>query len=124
MMTRQSPELLAAFHDTVRRRIEADLEQERAEAAAIRAEVMPDIRGAIEDARRRALCGRAWLFGSFAWGQPTDRSDIDVLAEDCTDGIPVAAVLTEHTGRLAHVVPIEDAPPSLRERVLSSGVRL
>lgn len=118
------PELLRAFRRRWLAGIEADLRREQAEAEAERTRVLPLVREIIADARRRASCRRAWLFGSFAWSQPEPRSDVDLLVEGCPDPDALAAQIWTATGRPAHVVPLEEAASSLRERVLRDGVPL
>ena len=101
--------------------IEADLRREEAEESALRTEVTATTSALIADARRRGVCGQAWLFGSFAWGRPEPRSDVDVLVEGCADPDALAAELWQATGRPAHVIEREKAPASLLERVYQDG---
>jgi predicted nucleotidyltransferase len=115
------PELYRAFRRAVRAKIAHDLEAE-AEAAAERREDVRALLGPVlQQARDRGLCRAAWLFGSYAWGEPGERSDVDILAEACTDPEAVASIVGRATGKDVHVVPLEDAPASLRERVLAEG---
>ncbi len=116
--------LLAAFARTVREKIAQDVERERVAAEKARAGVARAAREAIGEARRRGLCGRAWLFGSFAWGQPGERSDVDVLVEAARDPDAVAALLGEACGRDVHVLRRETAPEALVARALSEGEAL
>ena len=69
---------------------------------------------------------RTWLFGSLAWGDPHQDSDVDLLVE----GLP-AARATEAERRVAALVDaafdlvlLEEAAPGLVERVLAEGVPL
>lgn len=112
---------LREFRDAVRRQIEADLETEQRTAEALRAEVIPQLEAAIASARAARTAGRAWLFGSFAWGEPRAESDIDVLVEWCADPDALAADIGRATGRAAHVVELAHAPATLRARVLAEG---
>jgi len=71
-----------------------------------------------------------WLVGSLAWGGFGVRSDVDLVVR----GVALerlGAVTTraaEHLGPDAEdrvdVLRLEDLPPSFRERVLTSGLRL
>lgn len=97
---------------------------EDAEAERLRAEVVPQVRRVLSELRGAGRVGRAWLFGSYAWGFPTGRSDIDVLVEGAADPFEIAGRLIHDVGLMAHVVSFDDAPPSLVERVLSEGVEL
>jgi predicted nucleotidyltransferase len=98
----------------------------------------------LEDAARRADALRArareaaqllrgfgaagvWLFGSLAWGEPHQGSDVDLLVE----GVPetrwpdaVRAVERMFTDVHVDVVRSEDAPRSLVDRVGAEGARL
>lgn len=113
---------------TFRRRviagIEADLTREEEEAEALRGSVVPAVAERVAEARREGRCERAWLFGSFAWGEPTERSDVDLLVERCADPDALAAEVWRHVERAVHVVELERAPASLVERVLESGKAL
>lgn len=111
----------------LRKAIEANFEREIAEEArlaeTLRAEVVPKVRAAVAELRASGRCGRAWLFGSYAWDEPIERSDVDLLVES-DDPFGIAGHLIGATGRMAHVISIEDAPPSLRERATREGVEL
>jgi predicted nucleotidyltransferase len=113
---------------TFRRRviegIEADLAREKEQAEALRASVVPAVAKRVAAARYEGRCARAWLFGSFAWGDPTERSDVDLLVERCAEPDAFAAEVWRHIDRAVHVVEIERAPASLVERVLESGKAL
>lgn len=114
-------ELYRAFRRAVRDKIAGDLAAEEAAAAERRARVRKALRAALVEVRSRSLCDRAWLFGSYAWGSPGERSDVDIMAERCRDPEAVASIVARATGTDVHVVPIESAPPSLRDRVLAEG---
>lgn len=98
-----------------------ELDREREESAALVARTLPLLEGAVARARAAGMCGRAWLFGSFADGFPSERSDIDLLLEDCPEPFQVAAIVADACGREVHAVPFGSAPESLRERVLATG---
>lgn len=116
--------LYQAFRHAIRAKISRDLEVEAAAAAERRVRVRSALGAALEEARDRGLCRAAWLFGSYAWGDPGERSDVDLLAESCPDPEALASIVGRATGRDVHVVPLEDAPESLRERVWTEGERL
>ncbi len=118
------PELVQAFRRVVRSRLEDQIAQERAEAEARRAAVLPLVRGGIDRARRAGACGRAWLFGSFAWGQPGERSDVDILVESCSDPFLFASIVGRACERDVHVVDWSDAPETLRQHVSARGLPL
>lgn len=110
---------------TLRRRvlqvIEADLAREAEQAESLRAAVLPLVAEAIHTARASGRCERAWLFGSFAWGRPTDRSDVDLMVERCDDPDALTAEVWRQVDRAVHVLQLERAPRSLVERVLEEG---
>jgi predicted nucleotidyltransferase len=105
----------------IRARFERDVATERARAEALRAEVVPAAASAVAAARVAGQCDRAWLFGSFAWGLPEERSDVDLLVEGCEEPFRLASVVGEACGRDVHVVALETAPEALRERALRDG---
>jgi len=114
----------ATFRRRVLENIEADLAREAAQAEALRAAVVPVVAEALGDARREGRCERTWLFGSFAWGQPTERSDVDLLVARCEDPDALAAEVWRKVDRAVHVVTLERAPESLVQRVLAEGLPL
>jgi len=118
------PALRAAFRSRVLAGIEADLAREDREEAARRSEVLPALTAVLERTRADQRCGRAWLFGSFAWGHPGERSDIDVLVERCADPDTLAVEIWRATDRPAHVIELERAPASLVERAQRDGLPL
>ena len=66
---------------------------------------------------------RVWLFGSLAWGAADGQSDLDLA----TEGLPtgeyfraLGALLERAPGRV-DLVRLEDAPESLRARILAEG---
>lgn len=114
----------STFRARVIERIEADLAREHAESEQLRAEVVPRVVAAVAAARADGLCGRAWLFGSFAWGKPTAHSDVDLLVEGCTSPDGLAGRLWLELERPVHVVQLEHAPASLVERGTADGMAL
>jgi predicted nucleotidyltransferase len=121
--TQQStPQLLQALRERVDAKIRADLAAEERAAQALRQQVLAAVRGAVEEARSEEPCGRVWLFGSFAWGQPGERSDVDLLVEG--DDGALARRVEQATGRDVHAMRLSEAPASLRDRVLAHGLPL
>jgi predicted nucleotidyltransferase len=114
-------ELLAAFRRRIVAGIEEDLRREDAEAEARRAQVIPVVASIVAAARAAQTCGRAWLFGSFAWGRPEERSDVDLLVEDCADPAALAADIWRAVERPVHVIAADRAERSLLERALADG---
>jgi len=113
--------LLVAFRRRVVAVIDEDLAREETDAEAQRDLVLPSVSAALARSRRAGECSRAWLFGSFAWGLPVERSDVDILVESCPDPDALAATIWRAVERPVHVVQLERAPPSLVERVLRDG---
>lgn len=113
--------LLSAFRRRVVAVIEEDLAREEAEAQLRRDTTLPEVSRAVTEARAAGQCRRAWLFGSFAWGLPGERSDVDLLVEGCPDPDAIGAALWRAIHRPVHVIALEKAPSSLVERVLRDG---
>jgi predicted nucleotidyltransferase len=61
-------------------KIAEDLVVEAEAAEQLRGAVLPAVALGVEEARNAGLCRRAWLFGSFSWGTPVERSDVDLLS--------------------------------------------
>ena len=116
-------ELLADVRRAALRKIDAELARERATAAALRGQVLPALRRAIAEARRRGLCESARLIGSYAWGRPDARSDLDLLART-EDPLALAVFVGKRCGLDVHVLTPEKAPAALRERAAREGVAL
>ncbi len=110
-----------AFRDAVRAKVEGELERERSSAAARRERVLRALGPALARARNDGLCTSAWLFGSYAWGTPGERSDIDLLVDGCDDPERLASLVGQETGTEVHVVQTSSAPPSLRDRAIAEG---
>lgn len=118
------PELIQALRRVIRRHLDDQIAGERKAADGRRAEVLPRVRQGIERARAEGWCRRAWLFGSYAWGEPGERSDVDILVEGSRDTFVVASLVGRACGRDVHVIDMSDAPASLKERVLVDGMAL
>ena len=123
-MTQQiDPAQLAAFRRAVRANIQRTLVEPSADIEASRAEVLNQLAAVMAEARQRGFCGQVWLFGSFAWGWPGERSDIDLIIEG--DGADeLASQVWRICNRPVHSLSLSQAPPSLRERVLRKGLPL
>jgi predicted nucleotidyltransferase len=111
--------LLRSLRRRVDEKILADLAAEERVAEALRQEVWASLERAVQSARQDGWYGRVWLFGSFAWGQPHERSDVDLLVEG--DEHFLAQRVSELVRREVHSLHVAEAPASLRERVLAYG---
>lgn len=105
----------------VRAKIERDLASEDAAAEALRAEVLPRLRVAVETARADGLCTSVVLFGSYAWGRPGERSDIDLLVEGAPDPFVLAGRISAEVGLEVHAIARERAPATLVDRAVAEG---
>lgn len=120
---RPDPILLSQF----RERILESLAKERgalSDASSPMQAQMTELLGKIiDEARRSGLAARddrIWLFGSFAWGQPDEHSDVDLLI-DSPNIDELAWRISRSCGRLVHAIALTEASPSLRRRVLRQG---
>lgn len=116
--------LIADFRRAVRAKIARDLVEERALAEARVAEVLPALRAAVGALRTEGRLREAWLFGSYAWGRPIERSDVDLLVATDESPFAIAAALGQRVGRMVHVVLLATAPATLIERARTDGVAL
>jgi uncharacterized protein len=107
--------------DTLRARARARTERAKARAARLTAR-LPAARAALD----RAGAKEVWLFGSLATGAVRETSDVDLAAS----GLPpehffdALAELMELFVAPVDLVRLEDAPDSLRRRILEEGRRL
>jgi predicted nucleotidyltransferase len=124
MVSLPDPELVQAFRCAVLRHFEQQVLREGEEAEARKSAIVPLVRQSIARARDEGLCQRAWLFGSYAWGRPGERSDVDILVDGCTDTFRMASLVGRACARDVHVVDWSDAPESLRQRVSAEGLLL
>lgn len=105
-----------------RRRFDREAEDLERAAQAGREGAARAARALVEEFGAREV----WLFGSLAWGSPHAGSDVDIAA----GGIPAEryfgalARACEVVGAQVDLVPLEDAAPSLRERIVRRGIRL
>jgi predicted nucleotidyltransferase len=116
-----SGDLYRAFRRAVRAKIERDLAAEEAATAERRARVRRALGPALDRARSLGLCRAVWLFGSYAWGAPGERSDVDLLAGGCSDPEALTSIVGRATDTDVHVVPLDQAPESLRARAMAEG---
>jgi predicted nucleotidyltransferase len=117
-------ELLKAFREAVVKKIRRDLADDDRRAESLRAAVLPKLRRVLAGARARAECRRAWLFGSYAWGKPNERSDVDVMVEGCAEPFRLAAEVAKACNVEVDIVELERAAESLRDRALREGMPL
>ncbi len=66
---------------------------------------------------------RVWLFGSHAWGRPDHRSDLDLAVEGLAPErfIEALAALMQVAPPSVDLLRLEEAPATLRARVLAHG---
>jgi predicted nucleotidyltransferase len=121
-----SPTTWADYRRAVDRHFAEQIADEQRAGAEARAAMQPRVRDAVARARAAGACGRAWLFGSFAYGVPHAESDVDVMVEGLREFPTDFAVrIGADLGDIhIHVVPFETASASLRARVLAEGVEL
>ena len=118
----QTPIDLDACAASVIARIEARREAARERADGLRARAGEAVRVLAAEFGIR----RAWLFGSLAWGDPHQESDVDLLVEGLAAGLAAAA-----ERRVAGIirapvdlVRMEESPTGLAERVVREGTCL
>lgn len=102
------------------------LEEERAARGAARRRELEAQLPEARDALREKGATRVWVFGSVATGETTSSSDLD-LAVEGLPGRQYFPALGELFRRLTcdvNLVRMEEAPESLRERVLAEGREL
>lgn len=116
-----SPPTWRDLRSVIRARFERDVAEERARGDALHRAVVPRVEAAVAAARADGDCARAWLIGSFAWGSPVNGSDVDLVVEGCAEPFRLASRVTAACGRDVHVIELEAAPKSLRERALLDG---
>jgi len=76
--------------------------------------------------RERYAARRVWLFGSLVVGQPTIDSDVDLAVEGLPSPVyfnALADLLSLFHGPV-DLVRLEEAPDSLRDRILAEGREL
>lgn len=118
-MSEVRPEETAA---ALLRRYELQTRQAEERSERIRA----GLQEKIPDLARKYGARRIWLFGSLAWGGIHPHSDVDLAVEGMS-GVSadrLMAELWEVLGARVEVVAMEQAPPSLRDRILADGLIL
>ncbi len=96
----------------------ASQDHRRATALAVRSRLP-----AIVDELARLGAGRVVLFGSVARGEADDDSDLDlaVLGLPGSKFFEAMSKAWTAAGRPVDLVRLEDAPPTLRDRILAEG---
>jgi len=121
-------ELHAPLFGAFRRRVDAciaqQLQREEGRAETLRGAVLQAVREGVAQARRQGCRARIWVFGSFAWGRPAVRSDVDLLVETQSEVERVAQAVAAHCSRPLHVLAADRADRTLMARVMTEGVEL
>jgi hypothetical protein len=107
--------------------VDAQRAREREVARALVERVVPLVTTAVESARAAGEVGPAvWLIGSFALGEPTAASDVDLLVADDTacDPIALARRVEAATGLPVDVIPTSQADAQLLPLLIAHGLRL
>ena len=96
-------------------------EHTKKETAAIRRKILPVL--------RRHDIARAALFGSYARGEGTRHSDLDILVEfkgekSLLDLVELKYALEKNSGRKVDVITYRALHPAIRERILKEQVPL
>lgn len=104
---------------TLRERLRKATQRVEARAESLREQA----RVAASLLAKRHGATRVWLFGSLAWGEPHQASDVDLLVEGVAADAWLAAIKTVEDAieAPADVLRAEDAPASLRLRVAKEG---
>ena len=103
-----------------RRRLRAEASARRTDQLRRRARQAAALLGA------RFGVSRVWLFGSLAWSAAHPESDVDLLVE----GLPATAwseatgLVEESVATAVDLIRVEEAAPSLSERVRREGILL
>jgi uncharacterized protein len=118
------PTDLTPYVDAWRERFRRAEESRQERARKARALLPTLVRHLVE----RYGARRVWLFGSLAHGGFHERSDIDLAAEGLPPGHELFLAGAELDDLASpfrvELVPLEDARPEVRERILSRGERL
>lgn len=118
------PELLLAMRCAARAEAERQLREEGRLAAALRERLMSRLRPVIDDLRSSGLLRGAWIFGSYAWGTPTEASDVDLLIESDRDALYIATEVSRAIGLDVHALARDSAPTTLLARISAEGIAL
>lgn len=118
-------ELLEAARARVRANVEAQLARENAIAQTLQARNIPRVVEAIAEARIAGeVSGRVWLIGSYAWGQPDARSDIDLLVETCPNRFALMKRVEDAVRLDVDVILVDEAAPRLLLHLQREGLLL
>jgi predicted nucleotidyltransferase len=119
---RLDPELVQAMRRAVRAEVERQLADEDRRANELRESVMSRLPATLARLRERGLLERAWIFGSYAWGTPTEQSDLDLLIESDRDALEIATLVSAELRIDVHAIDRRRAPQSLVARVDGEGI--
>lgn len=108
--------------NAAKRHFEAQIAEEQRHGEQLRERILGQVKPIAARALESGICRRLWVFGSYAWGTPTDDSDLDVLVDG--DAEQVARLLSEVMRLPLHVLAFAEAPQSLRDRVQDDGLLL
>jgi len=102
------------------------LEAKRAEKGAERRRELEAQLPEARDVLREKGADRVWVFGSVANGETTSSSDLDLAVEGLASRqyFPALGELSRRVTCEVDLVRMEEAPDSLRERVLAEGREL
>lgn len=120
---RPDPQLLAQFRQRILASLAQPSDLERAQTSPQQVQMLDVLAKIVDEARQAGVAqgsDRIWLFGSFAWGQPDEHSDVDLLI-DSPNIDELAWRISRSCGRLVHAIALTEASPSLRRRVLRQG---
>jgi predicted nucleotidyltransferase len=117
-------ELLRAMRRAARAAAERQIADETMLAEQRRAVVLPRLRRVVAALRGRGRVEKVWLFGSYAWGLPDERSDVDLLVQGSDDPFGLAGEVAAEVRLDVHVIERARAAPSLVARVDEEGMPL
>jgi predicted nucleotidyltransferase len=102
------------------------LQRQAAETRAADERRADRLRGSVVEILRAGLPqgGRAWIFGSLAWGGFGERSDLDLALSGVEQGRALALELSlsRALGVEVDLLSLEDLPPPFRARILEDGL--
>lgn len=115
-----------AVADRIARFIQRQDAADAARSAERRTRLTSEARGLAQRLVEGFGASRVWLFGSLVWGRPDEASDLDLAAEGLAEEayFRALAALLRDAAVPVDLVRLEEAPPSLRERILRSGLLL
>lgn len=119
-----APATSATFAARITERFATQAETERLASEGRRSKVHETLRTTFASERAAGLSGGVSLFGSYAWGSPTESSDIDLLVDDEIDPDALCEAIERHIKLPIHVVRRCRADAGLIARVMRDGVAL